>query len=71
MYRVKLLKINPGQRLVGQLLDPEDIAQARKLGTTGFVDLTQEQNDKIAQVKNIHQFHPEIVYFRGIEFVPD
>lgn len=61
-YRVEITRgfydYETGQRLIGVLLDSEDVARARVTGTTGFAD-------------GSHNFHPEVVYFGGYDFKPE
>lgn len=77
-YRVALIESSyddeTGIRCTGELLENDDIALARRIGTTTFTpeDYRKYGKERYEQVlKASRNFEPQIVYFGGDDFVPD
>jgi hypothetical protein len=75
-YRVEVVKINPGQRLVVKLLDPEDVKLAKETGTTGHKPEDYKQYEAVnpslytRAVEAKKNFRPDLIYCVGFEFTP-
>ena len=80
-YRVRVTKSwgdsEIGGRCIGVLLDPKDVAKARKAGTTGHKPADylkyRETNPQLYKdaLKAAANFDPSIVYFATSDFTPD
>ncbi|MCI0464518.1 MAG: hypothetical protein L0Z62_46905 [Gemmataceae bacterium] len=77
-YRVRLLKCwwdeEIGARCIGELLEPAEIAQAMRAGTTGYTaedyrKFGDEFHERVAE--DARAFDPKRVYFALDDFFPD